>query len=50
MSRLWEIVEDRKPGVLESMGLQRVRHDLATEQKNNHNVFLHKNYTEAGLI
>ena len=33
LSRLWEIVEDRKPGVLESMGLQRVRHDLATEQK-----------------
>ena len=34
LSKLWEIVKDsRKPGVLQSMGLQRVRHDLATEQQ-----------------
>ena len=33
LSRLWEIVEDRKPGMLQSMGLQRIRHDLATEQE-----------------
>ena len=28
LSKLWEIVKDR-----ETMGLQRVRHDLATEQQ-----------------
>ena len=33
LSKLWEIVKDREPGVLQSMGSQRVRHDLATEQK-----------------
>ena len=27
------LVKDRKPGVLQSMGLQRVRHDWATEQQ-----------------
>ena len=26
-SKLWEIVKDRKPGVLQSMGSQRVGHD-----------------------
>ena len=30
-SKLWELVMDRKPGVLESIGSQRVRHDWATE-------------------
>ena len=33
---LWqihEIVKDRKPGMLPSMGSQRVAHDLATEQQ-----------------
>ena len=30
--KLQETVKTRKPGVLQSMGLQRVRHDLATEQ------------------
>ena len=30
-SRLWELVMDREPGRLQSMGLQRVRHDWATE-------------------
>ena len=25
VSKLWEIVKDREPGVLQSMGLQRVR-------------------------
>ena len=33
LSKLWEIVEDREPGVLQSMGSQRVRHDLVTEQQ-----------------
>ena len=32
-SKLWELVKDRKPGVLQSMGLQRIRHGLATEQQ-----------------
>ena len=27
---LWELVMDRKPGVLQSLGLQRVRYDRAT--------------------
>ena len=30
LSRLWELVMDRKPGMLQSMGSQRVRHDWAT--------------------
>ena len=33
LSKLWEIVEDRRACVLQSMGLQRVRHNLATEQQ-----------------
>ena len=33
LSKLKELVMDRKPGVLQSMGLQRVGHDLATEQQ-----------------
>ena len=27
LSKLWEIVEDRRPGMLQPMGSQRVRHD-----------------------
>ena len=33
LGKLWEMVRDRWPGVLLSMGQQRVRHDLATEQQ-----------------
>ena len=33
LSKLWEIVKRRKPGMLQSMGSQRVGHDLATEQQ-----------------
>ena len=33
LSKLREMVKDRKPGVLQSMGLQRVGHDSATEQQ-----------------
>ena len=29
LSKLQEVVEDRKPGVLQSMGSLRVRHDLS---------------------
>ena len=35
LSKLREMVEDRETGMLQSMGLQRVRHALATEQNNN---------------
>ena len=27
LSKLWELAMDREPGVLQSMGSQRVRHD-----------------------
>ena len=33
LSKLREIVKDRKPGVLWLMGSQRVRHDLVTEKQ-----------------
>ena len=33
MIKLWKTVKDREAGVLQSMGLQRVRCDLATEQQ-----------------
>ena len=33
LSKLQEIVEDREAGLLQSMGSQRVRYDLATEQQ-----------------
>ena len=32
-SKLWEIVEDRGTRCVTIRGLQRVRHDLATEQQ-----------------
>ena len=32
LSKLWEIVKDGEPGVLQSVGLQRVRQDLVTKQ------------------
>ena len=33
LSKLWETVKDREAGMLQSMGSQRVGHDLATEQQ-----------------
>ena len=33
LRKLWEIMKDRKPGVLQSMGSQRAGHELATEQQ-----------------
>ena len=33
LSKLRETVKDRKPGLLQATGLQRVRQDLATEQQ-----------------
>ena len=31
LGKLWELMMDRKPGVLQSMGSQRVGHNRATE-------------------
>ena len=33
LRKLWEIMKDREPGVMPSTGLQRVGHDLVTEQQ-----------------
>ena len=34
LGKPWETVRDReRPGILQSMGSQRLRHDLATEQQ-----------------
>ena len=33
LSKLQEMVKDRKPGMLQSMGSPRVTHDLVTEQQ-----------------
>ena len=33
LSRIQETVKEENPGVLQSMGSQRVRHNLATEQQ-----------------
>ena len=33
LSKVWEIMKNRKPGVLQSMGSQRAGHELATEQQ-----------------
>ena len=32
LSKLWEIVKDKEPGMLQSTALHRVGHNLATEQ------------------
>ena len=32
LSKLWEIVKDRGPGMLQTKGSRRVGHDLAAEQ------------------
>ena len=36
LSQLWQIVKDRELYMLQSMGSQRVRHDLTTEQQQCH--------------
>ena len=36
LSELWEIVKDRGAWLLQPMGLQRVGHNLATEQQQLH--------------
>ena len=36
LGELWEMVRDSKPGVLQSIGSQGVRHNLATEKQEGH--------------
>ena len=54
LRKLRKMVKDRKPGVLQSMGLQRVRHDWATELNwNEHwkwNAMLAKNRKAAIVL
>ena len=38
LSKLWEIMKDRKLGVLQSMGLQKVGHNLSATQQQQHHV------------
>ena len=38
LSELWELVMDRNPGVLQSMGSQRVGHNGVTEQQLHHSL------------
>ena len=38
LNKLQEMVMTGKPGVLQSMGSQRVGHDLATEQQQHHSI------------
>ena len=33
LSKLWDVVEDREPDVLQSVGPQRIGHDLTTEEQ-----------------
>jgi len=33
LNKLWEIMKDRMPGILQSTGSQRVRHNLVTKQQ-----------------
>ena len=40
LSKLWEISEGRKPGVLQFMGLQRVRHNSVTEQQQSGSIYI----------
>ena len=41
LSKLQEMVKDRKPGALQSMGFRRVRHDLGTEPQQSSTSFIH---------
>ena len=47
MSKLQEIVKDGEPGMLQSMGSQRVGHDLATEQQQQHQFNTFRSLVEA---
>ena len=51
LGKLQEIVKDRKPGMLQSMGLQRVRHDLMTGQQRQQDspISNHRVHAELGV-
>ena len=38
LGKLWEMVREGRPGMLQSMGLQRVGYDWATEQQSLFNI------------
>ena len=47
LSKLWELVKDKEACMLQSMGLQRVRHELGNEQYSYHSwkhLLQHKRY------
>ena len=41
LSKLWEIVKDREACVIQSIGSQRVGHNLVTEQQKTGHVMKH---------
>ena len=49
LSRFWEMVKRGKPGVLQSIGSQRVRHNWATEQQNILDCRLEDTCSDLGL-
>ena len=49
LSKLREMVKDREAGMLQSMGSQRVRHDLVTEQQ-IHKINLKKYCTDLLVV
>ena len=48
LSKLQEIVEDREPGMLQSMGSQRVQPHLGTEQQQIY-IYIHQTFIECLL-
>ena len=56
LSKLWEMVKDGEPGVLQSMGSQRVRHNWVTKQQQyscmslcSHHLLSYKDISYIGL-
>ena len=51
LRKLQENVKDREPGVLQSMGSQRIKHNLSTEQQ-QHPIFRqhYKNYKKSRYL
>ena len=53
LSKLREMLKDRKPGLLQSMGSQRVRHNLVTKQQPPNNqalLYSTRNYIQYSVI
>ena len=49
LSKLWEIVEDREAGVLQSMESHRFRQDLGTKQQHPPSFFKTRTLSSPGL-